>query len=84
MICVKKMIMTCIISKRLSRYLVLTLIVTKCLFLFLDLYFKLYKKNKEEKMIIIYHLDEKNSIPFGQLMFERGFNNVFLLTGGKI
>ncbi len=33
-------------------------------------------------MIIIYHLDEKNSIPFGQLMFERGFNNVFLLTGG--
>lgn len=35
-------------------------------------------------MIIIYHLDEKNSIPFGQLLFEKGFNNIYLLTGGAL
>lgn len=39
-------------------------------------------KNKEDKMIIFYHLDEKASIPLGQLLFEKGFNNIFLLTGG--
>jgi hypothetical protein len=33
-------------------------------------------------MIIIYHLDEKSSIPFGQLLFEKGYNNIYLLTGG--
>jgi hypothetical protein len=34
-------------------------------------------------MIIIYHLDEKNSIPFGQLLFEKGYNNIYLLSGGN-
>ncbi len=33
-------------------------------------------------MIIIYHLDEKNGIPFAQLLFEKGYNNIFLVSGG--
>jgi hypothetical protein len=33
-------------------------------------------------LIIIYHLDEKNGIPFAQLLFEKGYNNIFLVSGG--
>ena len=33
-------------------------------------------------MIIIYHKDERNSIPYAQLLVQKGFDNVFLISGG--
>jgi centrosomal protein CEP41 len=33
-------------------------------------------------MIIVYHKDERNSIPHAQLLVQKGFDNVYLLTGG--
>lgn len=39
-------------------------------------------KNKENRMIIIYHKEEKFGIPPAKLFFEKGFDNVYLLTGG--
>ena len=39
-------------------------------------------KNKERKMIILYHFDERNGIPYANLLFEKGYDNVFLLSGG--
>jgi len=39
-------------------------------------------KNKEGKLIIIYHLDERNGIPFANSMAQKGYDNVYLLTGG--
>lgn len=33
-------------------------------------------------MIIIYGLDEKEGIPVAHLLYQKGINNVFLLTGG--
>lgn len=39
--------------------------------------------NKEpEKIIIIYDLDERVAVPAGNLFFEKGVDNVFLLSGG--
>lgn len=39
-------------------------------------------KNKEGKLIIIYHLDERNGVPLANLMAQKGYENVYLLTGG--
>jgi len=39
-------------------------------------------KNKEGKLIIVYHLDERNGIPHANLMAQKGYDNVYLLTGG--
>ncbi|KAL0483542.1 41 kD caentrosomal protein A [Acrasis kona] len=39
-------------------------------------------KNKEGKLLIIYDYDEKIVIPLGNLFFEKGFDNVEVLTGG--
>eukprot|EP01016_Furgasonia_blochmanni_P036122 TRINITY_DN4081_c0_g1_i1.p1 TRINITY_DN4081_c0_g1~~TRINITY_DN4081_c0_g1_i1.p1 ORF type:complete len:266 (-),score=67.11 TRINITY_DN4081_c0_g1_i1:277-1074(-) len=39
-------------------------------------------KNKEDKLMIIYHNDEKNGIPSAQLFFEKGYDNIYLLSGG--
>jgi hypothetical protein len=33
-------------------------------------------------MIIIYHKDERTSIPHAGLLVQKGFDNVFLLSGG--
>jgi len=35
-------------------------------------------------MIIVYHIDEKAGVQFANLFFERGFDNIFLLTGGTL
>jgi len=44
---------------------------------------ELYKfKNKEGKLIIVYHLDERNGIPHANTMAQKGYENVYLLTGG--
>lgn len=39
-------------------------------------------KNKMEKLIIIYHLDEKNGIRVASHLFEKGYDNIYLLSGG--
>ncbi|CAD8177256.1 unnamed protein product [Paramecium octaurelia] len=39
-------------------------------------------KNQKDKHIIIYHFDEKNGIPSATLFAEKGFENVYLLSGG--
>ena len=39
-------------------------------------------KNKEGKMIILYHSDERNGIPYANLLFQKGYDNVFFLSGG--
>ena len=33
-------------------------------------------------MIIIYHIDERNSTVYAQLLSQKGFENVFMLSGG--
>jgi len=39
-------------------------------------------KNKEDKLIILYGLDEKEGIPIAKLFNEKGYDNIYLLTGG--
>ena len=39
-------------------------------------------KNHLDKMIICYHNDERNSITNCQLLFQKGFDNIYMLTGG--
>ena len=39
-------------------------------------------KNKEGKMIILYHTDERNGVPYANLLFQKGYDNVFFLSGG--
>ena len=39
-------------------------------------------KNKEGKMIILYHIDERNGVPYANLLFQKGYDNVFFLSGG--
>ena len=35
-----------------------------------------------DKLIIIYHFDEKHGMPTANLFAEKGYENVFLLSGG--
>lgn len=39
-------------------------------------------KNKEGKMIIVYHSDERNGIPYASLLFQKGYDNIYFLSGG--
>lgn len=39
-------------------------------------------KNKEGKMIIVYHNDERNGIPYAGLLFQKGYDNIYFLSGG--
>ena len=39
-------------------------------------------KNKESKMIILYHTDERNGVPYANLLFQKGYDNVYFLSGG--
>lgn len=39
-------------------------------------------KNKPGKLIIIYHEDEKNGTTYAKVLYEKGFDNVYLVTGG--
>ena len=39
-------------------------------------------KNKPEKMIILYHNDERNGIPYANNFFQKGYDNVYFLSGG--
>ena len=39
-------------------------------------------KNKPGKMIIMYHKDERNGIPYANNFFQKGYDNVFFLSGG--
>ena len=39
-------------------------------------------KNKESKMIIVYHTDERNGVPYAGLLFQKGYDNVYFLSGG--
>lgn len=39
-------------------------------------------KNHMDKMIIAYSYDERNSIPHCQLIFQKGFDNIYMLSGG--
>ena len=39
-------------------------------------------KNHLDKMIICCHNDERNSITNCQLLFQKGFDNIYMLTGG--
>ena len=34
-------------------------------------------------MIIVYHTEEKKGIPHITVLFEKGFDNIFQLTGGQ-
>jgi centrosomal protein CEP41 len=40
------------------------------------------KKNQEGTLIIITHIDEKHGIPSATIFAEKGFDNVYLLSGG--
>ena len=39
-------------------------------------------KNKPGKMIIMYHTDERNGIPYANNFFQKGYDNVYFLSGG--
>jgi len=39
-------------------------------------------KNKENKIIVVYHFDEKPGIDYVNQLFEKGYDNLFLLNGG--
>ena len=39
-------------------------------------------KNKESKMIIVYHNDERNGVPYAALLFQKGYDNIYFLSGG--
>lgn len=39
-------------------------------------------KNAQDKLIIIYMLDERQGVSQAQLLCEKGYDNVFLLSGG--
>ncbi|KRX04225.1 Rhodanese-like domain [Pseudocohnilembus persalinus] len=39
-------------------------------------------KNKDNKMIIYYMTDERQSVQYGKLLFDKGFDNIYQLTGG--
>jgi centrosomal protein CEP41 len=39
-------------------------------------------KNKPGKMIILYHNDERTGIPYANNFFQKGFDNVYFLSGG--
>ena len=39
-------------------------------------------KNKPGKMIILYHTDERNGIPYANNFFQKGYDNVYFLSGG--
>ena len=39
-------------------------------------------KNKENKIIIIYHFDEKKGIEYAAQFAEKGYDNVYLLNAG--
>ena len=39
-------------------------------------------KNKPDKLIIVYHTDERKGTQAANLMAEKGYDNVFLLSGG--
>ena len=39
-------------------------------------------KNSKDKMIILYSSDERNSVVYTQLLYQKGFDNIYMLTGG--
>jgi centrosomal protein CEP41 len=39
-------------------------------------------KNAKNKKIIVYHFDERLGIPVAKLFFDKGYDNVFLVSGG--
>ena len=39
-------------------------------------------KNQPDKLIIIYMADERKGTPVAQVFFEKGYENVYLLSGG--
>ena len=34
------------------------------------------------KKIVVYHTDERNGIPIAKLFYDKGFDNIFLVSGG--
>ena len=39
-------------------------------------------KNKESKMIIVYHNDDRSGVPYAGLLFQKGYDNIYFLSGG--
>lgn len=39
-------------------------------------------KNKPDKLIIVYHDDDKSGANYAAVLYEKGFDNIYLLTGG--
>ena len=39
-------------------------------------------KNKESKMIIVYRNDERSGVPYAALLFQKGYDNIYFLSGG--
>ena len=39
-------------------------------------------RNKEDKLIIVYMYDERSGVAAAKLLYEKGYDNVFLLSGG--
>ena len=42
----------------------------------------LLNKNKASTFIVLYHLNEKNGIEYANHLYDKGFDNIYYLTGG--
>ena len=40
-------------------------------------------KNQADKLIVIYHNDERHGVHQARIIFEKGFDNIYLLSGGS-
>lgn len=39
-------------------------------------------KNRPDKLIIVYHCDDKNGVDVAKALYEKGFDNIYMLSGG--
>ena len=39
-------------------------------------------KNAPDKKIIIYNFDERTGIPVAKMFYDKGYDNIYLMTGG--
>ena len=39
-------------------------------------------KSKESKIVVVYHFDEKRGIEYVNQLHEKGWDNLYLLSGG--
>lgn len=39
-------------------------------------------KNRPDKLIVVYHDDDKTGASYAAVLYQKGFDNIYLLSGG--